>query len=39
MFAAKKESRRKLNFFRRSRKEEDRILYVEARKRYKHLLK
>ena len=34
---AKKESRKKLNCFRKSRKEEDRLVFVEARKNYKQL--
>ena len=38
-YQAKKESRRKLRLFRKSRSEEDRILYVESRKMYKLLLK
>ena len=36
---AKKDSRGKLNQFRRSREENDRLLYIEAKKKYKRLLK
>ena len=36
---AKKDSRCKLNRFRRSREEIDRLMYIEAKKKYKRLLK